>query len=268
MKKENKNKIRILPELEELIPPLREEEFLQLEENILREGCREPLLVWPRHADEHLLIDGHNRLRICRTHQLNFSLRQVFFHSLAEAKDFMIANQLGRRNLNPQQASYLRGMRFRLEKLEKGKYDRKRAEQGKTAARLAEEYKLSPATIERDGTFAHGLDIIAEANPDFKKRILSGRVRLRKGMIRQASRLGKLQPFDSLDELLAQLEGHPINHARMSQEQEKQRQQQREEARMKLLELCEVMQDKPFVSVILAKNILAAARELHESFDK
>lgn len=51
-------------ELSALIPPLHPKEFEQLRENILRDGCREPLSVWKNNG-KLILLDGHNRLRIC-----------------------------------------------------------------------------------------------------------------------------------------------------------------------------------------------------------
>lgn len=49
-------------EFSAMIPPLRSDERLLLEENLLRDGCRDALVVW---AEENILLDGHNRLEIC-----------------------------------------------------------------------------------------------------------------------------------------------------------------------------------------------------------
>jgi hypothetical protein len=69
------------------------------------------------------------------------------------AMNWMINNQLGRRNLHPDQASYLRGKRYNAEKQDKGG-DRKSIDQNdplieSTADRLATEYKVSAPTIKR-----------------------------------------------------------------------------------------------------------------------
>ena len=56
-----KSSIKILPELEKLILPLTNEEFFQLEENILAEGCHDALVLWKK-GNEHVLIDGHKPL--------------------------------------------------------------------------------------------------------------------------------------------------------------------------------------------------------------
>lgn len=130
-----KQQIIILDELRDLIPPLQEEESKQLEKNILAEGCREALLIWQTTANVldttsietsavYILVDGHNRYGICLKHKLNFKIHLISFDSLKEVRDYMIDNQLGRRNLIPEQASYLRGLRYNTEKQEKGKYTR------------------------------------------------------------------------------------------------------------------------------------------------
>jgi hypothetical protein len=130
-----KQQITILDELRDLIPPLQEEEINQLEKNILAEGCREALLIWqtttnvvePASTETsalYVLVDGHNRYGICLKHKLNFKIHLISFNSLKEVRDYMIDNQLGRRNLIPEQASYLRGLRYNTEKQAKGKYER------------------------------------------------------------------------------------------------------------------------------------------------
>ena len=133
---EIKKQIRILPELEQLIPPLLAEEVNQLEQNILREGCREALLVWQTTEETidpttisklpnlYILIDGHNRYSICSKHGIDFKIHLIDFKSLYDVRQYMIDNQLGRRNLTAEQVSYLRGMKYLTEKQEKGKYER------------------------------------------------------------------------------------------------------------------------------------------------
>jgi hypothetical protein len=54
--------LRIDPEFKNLIPPLSTDERRQLETNLIKEGCRDPLVVWAGHD---ILLDGHNRWEIC-----------------------------------------------------------------------------------------------------------------------------------------------------------------------------------------------------------
>ena len=52
--------LKIDPEFQSQIPPLTDDEFKQLEENILKEGkLLSPLIVW-----SNILVDGHNRYEI------------------------------------------------------------------------------------------------------------------------------------------------------------------------------------------------------------
>ena len=87
--------MKILQELESLIPPLSSEEFKQLERNILEEGIREPLITW-----NGILIDGHNRYRIAQEHDINYETLEKEFEDLNAVKIWMVNNQLGRRNLS------------------------------------------------------------------------------------------------------------------------------------------------------------------------
>jgi len=197
--------VTILPELRDLIPPLGQEEFAQLEANILAEGCREPLLLWTNPEGKHILIDGHNRHRICQKHGLKFEISSKAFADLEAVKSWMIDNQLGRRNLKPEQVSYLRGLRYNTEKQAKGG-DRKSKGHFVTlnaSEKLADEYKVSERTIKRDAEFAKGLDFIGQANPDLKKQILAGEVKVKKSDVQL---LGKqtahtLPPLQTAEDL-------------------------------------------------------------------
>jgi 16S rRNA G966 N2-methylase RsmD len=84
------------PEFKSLIPPLSEEEFAQLEANIVEAGrATDPLKTW-----RGVLLDGHNRLEICTRLGLPYSTDEVDgIETRADAKIWIIRNQFGRRNL-------------------------------------------------------------------------------------------------------------------------------------------------------------------------
>lgn len=208
---EIRKQIQILPELEALIPPLLEDEYKQLEENILNEGCREALLIWetqlmlpgdPPDQDltvsRYVLIDGHNRFSICRRNNLDFKIHILHFDGLSEVRDFMIDNQLGRRNLSPEQMAYLRGKKYNALKLEKGKYDRLEHkgqndpydgdDKLSTSAKLAKQFNVSEKTIKRDAAYAEGLDTLPL---DVKRDVLSGKQKIKKSEIQQLRKSGK-----------------------------------------------------------------------------
>lgn len=72
--------LKIDPEFKDLIRPLRRKEYLQLEENILDEGCRDPIIIW-----NDYIIDGHNRYAICTQHSVPFKTITKDFASRDEA---------------------------------------------------------------------------------------------------------------------------------------------------------------------------------------
>lgn len=85
-----------------LIPPLSPDEYRQLEENILSDGIRDPLVLWG-----DTLIDGHNRYEIARKHGLTFQTVKREFDSEGAAQRWVILNQFGRRNLSAYDRSVL-----------------------------------------------------------------------------------------------------------------------------------------------------------------
>lgn len=83
------------PKLKAYIRPLSENEYQALESSILADGCRDDLVVW-----DGILIDGHNRYEICTKHKIEFETVEMDFKNIDEAKEWMLLNQLGRRNLS------------------------------------------------------------------------------------------------------------------------------------------------------------------------
>ena len=87
-----KMNIVVKSELKNFIYPLQPEEKKQLEQLILAEGVREPLVIW---AGKNILVDGHNRYDIIQKHGLeNFDIVEKSFISIQEVKERMLSNQL------------------------------------------------------------------------------------------------------------------------------------------------------------------------------
>lgn len=70
--------ILIDPDFESVCPPLTEDEFSLLEQNILSDGkVTNPLIVW-----DNKLIDGHHRRQIILKHpELPFQIKEAAFNS-------------------------------------------------------------------------------------------------------------------------------------------------------------------------------------------
>lgn len=226
-------------EFQALIPALQPEERAQLEANILADGCRDPLVLWPcatfdvplcdgstqtlhyshgryelphyegeeggsvwdlgadiadnsdcglggdtiTHEEwPHILIDGHNRYEICTRLGLPFETLTQDFADRDAVMDWMDANQLGRRNITPDQFTLLLGRRYNRAK--KAQFSRpgndsasKRDGQNvqrdiqTTAEKLAVEHGVDERTVRRAGQYAEAVAIVEKAVPGFTQAI-------------------------------------------------------------------------------------------------
>ena len=90
------HKLKINEALENVMPPLQEMELSLLTQSLHNEGCRDPLVVWKETGE---LVDGHNRYRICWKNSIPFEYVEQSFETEAQAKMWIIRNQLARRNV-------------------------------------------------------------------------------------------------------------------------------------------------------------------------
>ena len=86
----------VLPEMAELLPPLTGEQLAALETDILKNGCYSPVIV----NEDMVVIDGHNRQRLCEQHGLPYQMAVFSFEDMLEAKQWALDTQKGRRNLD------------------------------------------------------------------------------------------------------------------------------------------------------------------------
>ena len=90
------------PEFRDLLPPLPDDKFKQLEENVLANGIREPLVLW-----QGILVDGHNRYEIAKRHNLPFTTIDYQFGDRNDVLLWIANNQFGRRDLTTYERSVL-----------------------------------------------------------------------------------------------------------------------------------------------------------------
>lgn len=183
-------------EFRDLIRPLLKDEYRILEENLLVEGCLEPITVW-----KGIIVDGHNRYEICSRLGLPFEVRERHFDNREEAIIWICSNQLGRRNISDETRRYLIGKRYEAEKVIAAKRNyngwnqyRKREQSGdlpyevinpdaqqekiRTSQRIGDEYHLAHGTVEKYGAYSKAIDVIAKKDPSMLPRILSGRYKI------------------------------------------------------------------------------------------
>ena len=95
--------VKIDPEFKAVCPPLTKEERGELRESIKRDGCREDILTW-----HGFVIDGHNRLELCEELHKPYTTRPIVeLKSRGEVIEWILRNQLGRRNLTAMQRAEL-----------------------------------------------------------------------------------------------------------------------------------------------------------------
>ena len=178
--------LRIDPEFESRIPPLTDDEFKQLEENILADGVIiNPIIVW-----DGVIVDGHNRFRIVEKHpHITFTTCEREFNDRHDALAWICKNQLGRRNLTFQQKKYLIGKQFEAEKQRQGtnnQYVQAKSEKCQlgtfqnsvdTAERIAQENGIGRRSVFRAEEFAKAVDIADEIEPGIRSEILAGKIK-------------------------------------------------------------------------------------------
>jgi N6-adenosine-specific RNA methylase IME4 len=92
--------ITVDPEFAALCPPLTADEYADLETAIIRDGCRDALVVW---KDNNVLLDGHTRKRICEAHGRTYETTDLDLPDRDTAIVWILGNQLARRNLSDDQ---------------------------------------------------------------------------------------------------------------------------------------------------------------------
>jgi ParB-like chromosome segregation protein Spo0J len=168
-----KRNLKIDPEIQAALDPLKPAELKQLMENILAEGIRDPLVVW---KGKDIIVDGHNRYDLIQKFGLDdYQVVEMEFEDTYDAIDWLRKNQLGKRNLTENQQAFLVGDLYNRRKRKRGgtganQYSEEiRQVDGlaETAEIVAKEIEVSPRTVERAGEFARVLDVIREkAGPE------------------------------------------------------------------------------------------------------
>ena len=190
--------LKIDPEFQNQIPPLTDDEYKQLEENILKEGkLLSPLIVWG-----NTLVDGHNRYEIVQEHpKISFSTMPLPFESREEVLAWICKNQLGRRNLTPEQKKFLIGKQYSVEHRKPGgngntQYTATTQEAVQeelcqidtipptvtdTSVRkqIAERNNVSESYVVRSEKFMRGVEIMEQMMPGTKEKILSEQFKVR-----------------------------------------------------------------------------------------
>lgn len=200
--------VRIDPEFESLIDPLTDEEYQQLKENIRKYGLQDKIKYWEvieKRGDVYcplgykVIVDGHNRHKIinelAEEEPGSWSPYDPDDYDAVEGlstreqvREYIIKNQLGRRNLTREQKLRLIGqMQENRKKSVGGQSDNKNAEKRmgqnepivskskSTAAQIAEEVGVSESTVKRAEKFSKGIDALEKVSKEAAEKVLKGK---------------------------------------------------------------------------------------------
>lgn len=123
----------------------------ELKVSIERDGVRDPIVVW---KEKGAIVDGHNRYAIAKELKKEFPTVEMSFADLTAVKEWMIRNQVGRRNLSPERLTYYIGQLYMAEK--------KTMPASAAAAKIAAETGVSEKTVQRAEKVATATDILAK----------------------------------------------------------------------------------------------------------
>lgn len=171
--------IKINENFRNLIPPLSESEYSELEKSLLTEGCREPIIIW-----KNMIVDGHHRYEICTKYNIPFKTQEIEFQNENEAKVWILTNQLARRNL-PEFVRIELALKRKEILLAKGK-------------EKMSEAKKQALTMQREGL--SNLDKPYE-EPHDTRQIIADNLKVGVGTVARAEVILKQAPEELLDKL-------------------------------------------------------------------
>ena len=124
------------------IDPLTADEAAALEQSLLTEGCRDALVLWG-----DILVDGHNRYRLCQKHGIPFNtIQNTTFTSMEDVHLWMIDNHLGRRSVSDFQRGVLALRKKEILSHRRDQFDRTPADaDSNTGTNEQQENKLAKA---------------------------------------------------------------------------------------------------------------------------
>ncbi len=213
-----KKEFIIMDELRDFISPLSKEELEGLEQDIIKDGISDPLIIWEtttevaglKNAETktvYVLVDGHNRYRISQKYNLDFRIILRNYKDVQEVKDSMLNKQLNRRNLTLEQISYYRGLKYNnVIKSQEGL-----PKTVNVAFNLAKEFKVNEKTIRRDAEFAKGLN---KLSPEFRQDVLAGKTKVNKSDIVNLAKVntGETKSVSSSDEITQTIKKEKIEY--------------------------------------------------------
>jgi len=172
-------KLKVNPDIQQFLDGPRDEENEVLEKSIVTQGVRDDIIVWDK---DDTIVDGHNRWTICLKHNIVPPVRRLSFVDEEAIKDWILENQLGRRNLTPNRFLDYLGTLYNRQK--GGVKSEK-----ELVEKLAKKAGVSEKTVRRSGEFADGVNALDKVLGKLEKNAaLTGKSELTKEEIREVGK--------------------------------------------------------------------------------
>ena len=189
---------RVDPEFLELAAPMDEPTREALRESLRAEGCRDALVVW---EEKDVLLDGHNRLALCRELGIAYRVTKLSFPDRATAMAWFVAAQRQRRSLTPHWAMYYLGRQYNAAKRANGQHgELGQSAPARTSQRVATAAGVDEKTVRRAAAFAEAVDDLERVVPHARRAVLNREIKLSRRQIAQAIDDG-VRSLDALREL-------------------------------------------------------------------
>jgi cupin superfamily acireductone dioxygenase involved in methionine salvage len=266
--------LKIDPEFRDKVPAMSDDEFEGLKRDILRDGyVRDPLVVWD---EENTILDGHHRWRvICEnweTLEHRFTIDRKSFADRWECIAWICSNQLHKRNVSEIQRMKLLQEEHDARKKTQGTNNQyvqaKKSENGEThqfrsnnpkanqiRAELANEHDITESEVRTAVEVGRGIDRAASVDPDFKREVLSGAVKARKGD------LAKIRKLDTEKEISEAIESIRNPQAKSKREHTKEDREVRNQVKVAIESLYDTENCPEYTADDLAEDIRMNAEQ-------
>jgi len=234
--------LKIDNEFRDLIPPLTEEEYKGLEENLLTNGFNPafPVIVW---KGQEIIIDGHNRYGICQKHGIAFTTIEQEFESRDAVSAWILDNQLARRNINAITRNDLIGRRYTVQKrISSGRPEgSKECHQNddinfpkQTRFKIADQVGVGAATVERAEKLSQAIDTITQNTGITRADILSGKITGTQEAIKELAKLDKSLQVRAMEKILEDKDDIETAIRKVNREESERQQREAEKKRKEL----------------------------------
>ena len=171
------------------------------------------------------LVDGHNRYAILQKHpEIYFSTMPLPFENREEVLAWICKNQLGRRNLTPEQKKFLIGKQYSVEHRKPGGNGNNQytaaakepvqeelcqidtipptASEASVRKQIAERNNVSESYVARSEKFMRGVEIMEQMVPGMQEKILSGQFKVRDADMHRLAKADYIDRQKIVDEIL------------------------------------------------------------------